>query len=314
MLFHGANLKTVHLEKVSTVLSTVLLFGNVGVDMFLFLSGIGCFFSYKKLSSPDQFYWKRILRIAPPYLIFSGAYWVIFDLYMGNGMVAFLTDLFLYSFWKTGKQDFWFIAFIVVMYAIYPLVYACFFQNEKINYRNVVTSLIVVFALNAYIKNSNAAWYKGLEIALCRIPIFLIGCVSGYYVYYKKTICRSFYYLCFVLGIASPYICKTGGLPGMGARYTYIVLGVALTVCFAEGFAKISWKWLHKLFRFLGEMSLELYIVHIAFRFQLWRLPFYEDGFFKEWCVIVVLSIAIAHGLHKVSMKIQRKIEQHIIV
>lgn len=306
MLFHGANLGKVHLEKASVFLNDILIFGNVGVDIFLFLSGIGCFFSYTKLQNPDQFYKNRFLKIAPAYFVFGGGYWIIFDLCQGKGFTTFLTDLSLYSFWKTGKQDFWFIAFIVVMYAAYPLIYRAFLNKKDIDYHSFFLCLIVIFLLNAYIKNYNSEWYKNLEIALCRIPIFVIGCLAGFYVYYQKEPCQSFYYICFLIGITSPYICKTGGLPGMGGRYTYIVLGVALTVCFAEIFAFISCKWIHSFFGFLGEMSLELYIVHIAFRFQIHKSRFYVEGFFKEWCIVLLFSVVIAYMLHRLSMKIQR--------
>ena len=37
--------------------------GNVGVDMFLFLSGIGLWFSWVKNPSVWQFYKRRLLRI-----------------------------------------------------------------------------------------------------------------------------------------------------------------------------------------------------------------------------------------------------------
>ena len=43
--------------------------GNIGVDMFLFLSGIGLWFSWIKTPSARHFFMKRYLRVYPAWLI-----------------------------------------------------------------------------------------------------------------------------------------------------------------------------------------------------------------------------------------------------
>lgn len=50
--------------------------GNIGVDMFLFLSGIGLWFSWVKNPSTKQFYKRRLLRIFPAWLIMSSLYYI----------------------------------------------------------------------------------------------------------------------------------------------------------------------------------------------------------------------------------------------
>ena len=45
--------------------------GNVGVDMFLFLSGIGLWFSWMKNPSAKHFFIRRYLRIYPAWLIIA---------------------------------------------------------------------------------------------------------------------------------------------------------------------------------------------------------------------------------------------------
>ena len=65
----------------------------IGVDIFLFVSGIGLYFSMKKNSDVFCFYKKRFLRIIPEFLIISIAGSVILDfalskivqLYRGGG-------------------------------------------------------------------------------------------------------------------------------------------------------------------------------------------------------------------------------------
>ena len=45
--------------------------GNVGVDMFLFLSGIGLWYSWTKDPSPVRFFKKRYLRVYPAWLVIA---------------------------------------------------------------------------------------------------------------------------------------------------------------------------------------------------------------------------------------------------
>ena len=50
--------------------------GNVGVDMFLFLSGIGLWFSWMKTPSARHFFIRRYLRIYPTWLIIACLFYI----------------------------------------------------------------------------------------------------------------------------------------------------------------------------------------------------------------------------------------------
>ena len=45
--------------------------GNLGVDIFLFLSGIGLWFAWTRNSSLRHFYWRRYKRIYPAWLVIT---------------------------------------------------------------------------------------------------------------------------------------------------------------------------------------------------------------------------------------------------
>ena len=51
--------------------------GNVGVDMFLFLSGIGLWFSWTKNPSAKHFFIRRYLRIYPTWLIIASSIFLV---------------------------------------------------------------------------------------------------------------------------------------------------------------------------------------------------------------------------------------------
>lgn len=50
--------------------------GNVGVDIFLFLSGVGLWFAWTKTPSVNHFYRRRLIRILPTWLICSTAFYL----------------------------------------------------------------------------------------------------------------------------------------------------------------------------------------------------------------------------------------------
>ena len=52
--------------------------GSVGVEFFIFLSGVGLYFSMTKDSRVRYFFQKRLKRILPTYLTVAVPYWILF--------------------------------------------------------------------------------------------------------------------------------------------------------------------------------------------------------------------------------------------
>ena len=50
--------------------------GNIGVDFFLFLSGMGLWFSWTKHPSLRKFYLRRFLRVYPTWLFMACLYYI----------------------------------------------------------------------------------------------------------------------------------------------------------------------------------------------------------------------------------------------
>ena len=72
---------------------------TVGVDVFLFLSGVGLYYSFtKKKTKYIDFQKKRIARLFPLYFVIAGITYFISDLIINNwGIGKFLRDLFFVS-------------------------------------------------------------------------------------------------------------------------------------------------------------------------------------------------------------------------
>ena len=92
------------------------LFGSIGVEIFLFLSGVGLYYSLSKHPDIKSFYRRRLKRVLIPYLIWGLFYWFVRDfLITGEGIAQYFYDYSLLSFWCEGKLSFWFIAFVAMV-------------------------------------------------------------------------------------------------------------------------------------------------------------------------------------------------------
>lgn len=172
-----------------TPLKKAVSYGNTGVDMFLFLSGISLYFAFRKSSSLRTFYSRRMVRLLIPFLLLAVPYWIWRDIYLQKGV--FLLDVTMASFVTQGTTTTWYVGAILVFYLTYPLVYRLYFGSvhaDQPKLRSVIAILLpasyvlVCFSLMYLFPT----FYKRTEIALTRFVVFLIGCSCGQLVE-KKT-------------------------------------------------------------------------------------------------------------------------------
>ncbi len=80
------------------------------------------------------------------------------------------------GFYKTGKRQFWYFSLILVLYILYPLIHR--FIRPKPSKRLPILILSAVL-LNVLLFTLVSDYYKVVEIAISRIPIFLVGVWLG---------------------------------------------------------------------------------------------------------------------------------------
>lgn len=66
------------------ILRRLFDYGNVGVELFLLVSGIGLYYAYPRRSSLGQFYFKRYMRLLIPYVLIAVPFWAWND-FVGYG-------------------------------------------------------------------------------------------------------------------------------------------------------------------------------------------------------------------------------------
>ncbi len=295
-LHHGAQMG-LKLPSDATGLKLFLRRGNMGVDIFLLLSGIGLYFSYRKNEDALSFYLKRIKRVLLPYLLIGGGFWFVTDLLWKKDIVLFLKDITLISFWKDGITRSWYIALILFLYALFPLIWKMVYRNgQVVQWRTVLTILAVItinFALGRYLPD----WFAKVEIALMRIPVFLVGIALADKVWEKQPVNVKeiviLVVLCSCKLLMNAYHIKTGF-----QRYWFAVWAIVICLILAALFElceknKVLCK-LKVLLAPMGTWSLELYIVHVWVRRFILKADVSSAGYgIVNFGLLVVISAVV---------------------
>ncbi|MBR2528242.1 MAG: acyltransferase [Blautia sp.] len=255
------------------VIAGIKHFGNLGVEIFLLLSGVGLYYSAQNLHSGlgknwiIEFYKKRFIRILPPTIICLLPWY----LYLYNGQdtnpLRVFLDITSLSFWIDGKNRGWYVALTIVLYSFYPLLYCLVVKSNPKKLFYCIFLIVSDIFLNTAIALFNPDWFEMVNLALCRAPIFIAGCFLAPLVRDgRKQKC-----LPPICSLAIPFLVFIllrfmGAVRAYGMwRYLYAVLGFCASVILVLLFHTVHEKWISRFFGFFGEYTLELYLTHTQF-------------------------------------------------
>lgn len=309
MLFHGYLCEVSYFQNMSYLkyFGKFLSYGNMGVEVFLLLSGICMYFSYIKDPDLTHFIEKRFLRVFPPVFLIRGGYWIyqyiIGELSLSTTLLSFST----LRFWVTGNQQIWFVSLIIVCYLIYPYIYGFLFKKDKGSWFRVLLLNCLVIGLTVSVKMDAEQIYNNVEIAVTRLPVFIIGCWIGKYVYEKREISFFWWILFIILTVTCFAALEKEVFHGIYKRYLYAVGGIPITFIFTAIISKLG-KWIRNILSFLGNISLELYLVHILMiglcKTELSLLPFIKGSSLK-YIILLCLCVLLALFVSALEKKIQ---------
>lgn len=108
---------------VDGVVAKLLSLGNLGVDIFLFASGFGMYYSLRNMGrlSLRQFYWKRFVRVRVPFLLISVPVYLLLDMLISREGGAFLLDISTLSYW-VEHDGAWDVSAMLPVYALTPIL------------------------------------------------------------------------------------------------------------------------------------------------------------------------------------------------
>ena len=291
--------------------------GNNGVDIFLFLSGIGLWYSWTKPSSESsfweklrKFYFRRFLRLYPAWLIIASLYYI--PQYWPNGggyspnLFHLIANILVgWSFWRIDDLTFWFVPAIMALYLIAPF-YMRLIQRDRI-WRWLPLVTILWYLL---VRDWPPLWKSVgyVEIFWSRIPVFLLGINAGelvkaplnppsrgkdsslFTLHSSLFFLLSLWYCVYVEGH------RHGAFPPAAERMVYIPLAVSAMFLMCKVF-RYAPSWLLRAFTFIGGISLEIYLIHI--QFVLVYVKPYHLGYWPTFLLMLAFSIPLAWLLSK---------------
>ena len=291
--------------------------GNLGVDIFLFLSGIGLWFSWAKQQNWKRFYINRALRIYPAWLLVAGYFYISHFHYghprytlpfggTGDAGVDSVIDLvgevlFNWDFWLHDELTFWYVPATMMLYIFAPM-YMELVRRWPV-YRWLVVLPLMWPIMVQYITPIHQA-VGHIEIFWSRVPIFFLGINIAESIRQKKTIDRAAWPMVIGLFVVSLGACvwleqmRHGRFPLYTERMLYIVLAVTTVLIVS----KLSNPVLCKALAWVGGISLEIYLVHIEFILKpLYRLHL---GYWPTALLLIAISLPVAWIVAQVSNRI----------
>ena len=269
--------------------------GNIGVDMFLFLSGIGLWYSWTKQPSFKSFYKRRLLRIFPTWLVISSLYYLQhFDFATGDYVDLILDITINWGFWLHDEGTFWYVPAIMMLYLWAPL-YMKLIQRHPV-YRWLPVLMICWCCVVQWVIPIHQA-VGHIEIFWSRVPIFFIGINIGELVRKDTRIEPADRSLAVITFLMTAATCiwleqvRHGRFPLFAERMIYIPLTISLILLLCDLFRHAP-KWCSRTFIFLGGLSLEIYLIHNQFVMQ-YLIP-YHLGYWPTALLTIILTLPLA--------------------
>ena len=268
--------------------------GNIGVDIFLFLSGIGLYFSFSKNSNVKDFWKKRLLRILPAVLIVA----VTYSIYKRVSLNVFFNKVFLIEFFINGERDFWYFSLAIILYILYPLLHKII---DKKGINGLIVLIFISIETTLLLVNINFALYKRIEIALTRIPIFLIGIYMGKKVKNKEEIPEytmliflALFIIISLLKLKYPFKLY------IVVRYLYCIYGISIVFLVSYIHSKINFKNINKFLIFIGTYSMEVYLIYENLAIEIRKLGLLNiNNNFIFYTMMFIITIIMSIGLKK---------------
>ncbi len=307
------------------VLLYIRQIGYGGVDLFIFASGLGCFYSLSKDSNINQFLKRRFNKIMPTFWCFLVFYFIYRKLNGGIGISAIIGNILcLQSFTFKGDSFNWYIDCLWLFYFLAPYIY---FRTQKMqNHFNAIWfMLILLFFSIPFFRCDN------LIIMVTRLPLFFMGMYVGRLSQkkdYKLSILSVvLLIIVMIFGIMmlkyflihySKYLWSYGLY-----WYPFILITPGLCLCvslFCMLIEKnIIGKGIIKILSVVGNHTLEIYLVHVLL-FEIVKNSITNGDIInsnllwvKCWLIIVIATITLKY-ITKIVVLLFEKIKKYCLL
>lgn len=277
--------------------------GNVGVDIFFLLSGIGLWYAWTKNPSAVHFYQRRLLRIFPAWLLVATAFYL--PDYLGaqrfsSSIPDLIGDITInWDFWLHDELTFWYIPATMALYVVAPCYMTCITRWPVFRWSPLL--MIVMCVAIQYVRPLHDA-IGHIEIFWSRVPIFLIGIGMGNLLKDNKRIDGATYTFLFLLLLTSLTTCiwmeqtLHGRFPLFIERMLYIPLTISFVILTARLLTSAPIRLTAPL-TWIGGISLEIYLLHC--HFILVHIERWGWSYWPKALTCLALTLPAAWILHK---------------
>lgn len=283
-------------------------FGYWGVDIFLFLSGFGIYFSLSKSEKLLNFYLKRLVRIMPAAIICG----IVFQLTGCNHTNALLALMGL---------ELWYIRTILLFYLISPFLFFCLTRwGIKAVVLMVIVSEAMSYSLDAAFQCGNILTLT-LTWSAARLPVYILGmalpylaekkhkvlpswfmaasAVSGAVLLFALRVLQMRYNKGYVMYLFMPTLLLTPAITYVGMRFSEWCRRIPLCAL--------------KCLSFTGTLSLEIYLIHEKLiKKGCSVLKVYDVDALLAKALCMCLAFLLAWLLHKLCSAFRKRVLKFI--
>lgn len=244
------------------------MWGYGGVDICLFASGIGCYFSLEKDSDGLRFLKRRVIRLAPAYLCFLPL-WMAYRIAVSNLplQAALGNVLGVQSFTGLGNSFSWYISALLLIYLLAPYLKSLADRVNGMRRQLLVVGVLIVLSIPFW-------GVHNLIITVTRLPVFYIGMLLAKACRQDKQLEKRDLVVCLFLLLAGiGFLCGAyrffpDQLWSHGLHwYPFLFITPGLCVLISLAFSaleRVKWfGWISNLINLIGKNSFELYLVHV---------------------------------------------------
>lgn len=312
LLFHATDI-----DLGSKVLNEFRAYAFHGVDIFVFLSGIGIYTSlHNKKQTFEEYYGKRILRVMPLAYLIMIPFTIYLILTKGVMWSTLVWNVTLLAYWIRPEGAFnWYVTGIMILYAI-----ALFWKKifDKAKNKLVITLCGMTAGIGiCHILIHDKLW-NHLDI-FYRIPVFLLGMLIGYYILNDKKISwKKFILYIGMIGVAIIMFYEFMH-PPMHTRPVFAFLLLMIPYCLLLcGIIKIMPNFIKKFLNICGKCSLEIYLLNVSlftlndeFRTFITFGPTNRLYYLIMFTLNILLGIGLHYAYNKIANKIKNKWRKH---
>ncbi len=288
--------------------------GNMGVDVFLFLSGVGLWYALTSNTSLKRFFTRRYLRIYPTWLLVASLYYVPRFLQGAKGtkeMIDLAGDVLVnWDFWLHDELTFWYIPATMMLYLFAP-AYVKLVSRHPVYRWLPVLMIVWCVAVQWVVPLHNAVGH--IEIFWSRVPIFFIGINCGAMVKQEQILSAQSVWLLVAAVVLSLgvdiYLEQTRHelFPLFIGRMLYIPATFSLVLLLSNWLTAVP-QAIKRALRLVGKVSLEMYLLHV--HFVLVRVQSMQWGYWGTFLACFAITLPLAWLLNKGMEKLTKRFER----